>query len=151
MAGKTSTPDRQRVASAGGIVHRAGRHGIEIVLCGRLREGLWALPKGSPEPGESLQRTAVREVKEETGLAVAIEQSVGSIRYEFTGPDGTSYDKRVAHYLMAPVGGSLTSHDVEFDAVRWVTVEEALRLLRYPNERAIVRRAARLIQERTRR
>jgi ADP-ribose pyrophosphatase YjhB (NUDIX family) len=52
-------------------------NGIEIVLCGR-REGLWALPKGSPERGERLGRTATREVEEETGLRVAIQESVGA-------------------------------------------------------------------------
>jgi len=141
----------ERVVSAGGVVYRRGRDGIEIVLCGRTREGLWALPKGSPEPGESLGGTAVREVREETGLSVAIEESVGTVRYQFRGPDGTRYDKRVEHHLMVPTGGSLAAHDVEFDAVRWVPVEEALRLMRHPNEREIVRRAVRLIQKRERR
>jgi hypothetical protein len=51
---------------------------------------------------------------------------------------------------MVPTGGSLACHDSEFDAVRWFPVEEALRLLRYPNERDIVRRAVRLIGERER-
>lgn len=136
--------------SAGGVVLRRGREGIEVVLCGRLREGLWALPKGSPKPGEALERTAVREVEEETGLKVAIQESVGTVRYQFSGPDGTRYDKQVKHHLMVPTGGSLASHDGEFDAVRWVPAGEALRLLRYPNERDIVRRAVRLIRERER-
>jgi 8-oxo-dGTP pyrophosphatase MutT (NUDIX family) len=134
--------------SAGGVVYRLGQHGIEIVLCGRTAEGLWALPKGSPEQGEALVDTALREVREETGLSVAIEQSVGSIRYQFKAPDGTQYDKTVEHHLMVPVGGELGRHDAEFDVVRWVPVEEALRLLRYVNERDIVRRAVRLIQDR---
>lgn len=151
MAGRASTARSEHVVSAGGVVYRRGRRGIEIVLCGRRREGLWALPKGSPEPGETLERTAVREVEEETGLSVAIQESVGSIRYQFTGPDGRRYDKRVEHHLMAPTGGSLGRHDGEFDAVRWLPVEEALRLLRYPNERDILRRAVRLIRKRERR
>ncbi len=149
MASSGTRARIEHVVSAGGVVYRHGRHGIEIVLCGR-REGLWALPKGSPEPGERLGRTATREVEEETGLRVAIQESVGAIRYQFTGPDGRHYDKRVEHHLMVPTGGSLTCHDSEFDAVRWFPVEEALRLLRYPNERDIVRRAVRLIGERER-
>ena len=141
----------QRVVSAGGVVYRRSERGIEIVLCGRRDEGLWALPKGSPHADESLERTALREVEEETGLQVAIEKSVGSVRYHFLGPDGTYYDKRVEHHLMVPTGGSLSDHDGEFDEVRWFPVEEALRLLSYPNEREIVRRAMRLIEERERR
>ncbi len=150
MVSKPSTR-REQVVSAGGAVYRHGPEGIEVVLCGRTREGLWALPKGSPQPGEALEHTALREVEEETGLAVAIEDGVGSIRYQFAGPDGTGYDKRVEHYLMAPTGGSLAAHDGEFDVVRWAPVEEALRLLRYPNEREIVRKAVRLIRQKERR
>ncbi len=131
--------------SAGGVVYQRGEQGIEVVLCGRLPEGLWALPKGTPEPGESLEQAAVREVQEETGLRVAIERKVGSIRYRFTGPDGTLYDKRVQHHLMVPVAGSLAHHDREFDEVRWFLAGEALRVLSYANEREMVRRAVRLI------
>jgi 8-oxo-dGTP pyrophosphatase MutT (NUDIX family) len=123
---------------------------VEVVLCGRTGEGLWALPKGSPQDGENLRETALREVREETGLDVAIEAAIGSISYRFTAPDGTQFDKTVQHHLMVPVGGSFALHDGEFDAVRWAPVDEALRLLRYPNERDILRRAMRLIQQKAR-
>lgn len=146
MIRKPLPPRRQHVVSAGGVVYRRG-DGIEIVICGRTREGFWALPKGSPQPGETLAATALREVQEETGLVVAIQDTVGDIRYHFIAPDGKGYDKRVVHHLMTAVGGNLSAHDAEFDAVRWVPAEEALRLLRYPNEREIVRRAVRLIRE----
>ena len=139
-------PDQlRRAVSAGGVVYRKGRGGVEIVLCGRRREKLWALPKGTPEPGETIAGAASREVREETGLEVAVERVVGSIRYRFTAPDGTIYDKRVEHHLMTPVGGDLAAHDSEFDDVCWTGLEDALNLLSYPNERAIVQRAARLI------
>lgn len=145
--GGADAKDGQAV-SAGGVVYRRGTRGIEIVLCGREREGLWALPKGTPEDGETLEHTALREVREETGLDVTIERPVGSIQYAFTKPDGTHVDKRVEHFLMAPEGGSLDGHDAEFDIVRWVPVDEALHLMRYPNEKDIVRRALRLLSER---
>ncbi len=143
-----TAPRAEHVVSAGGVVYRRGVRGAEIVICGRVREGLWALPKGSPMADETLEATALREVREETGLDVAIEEPVGDIRYEFTGPHGWRYDKRVQHFLMVPTGGQLEAHDAEFDAVRWAPIEEALRLLRHPNEREILRKAARLISER---
>jgi 8-oxo-dGTP pyrophosphatase MutT (NUDIX family) len=124
---------------------------IEIVLCGRTRERLWALPKGTPLDGESLAETAAREVQEETGLQVAIAETIGSIQYQFRSDDGTEYDKTVKHHLMIPVGGSLDLHDGEFDEVRWVSIDNALRLMRYPNEREIVMRAVALIRARSKR
>ena len=44
---------------------------MEVVIVGRPGEGIWGLPKGTPEPGEDLLAAATREVREETGLEVA--------------------------------------------------------------------------------
>ena len=87
-----TTPGADHVVSAGGVVYRRGDDGADVVICGRLRKGLWALPKGSPIADETLEATALREVREETGLDVAIEEPVGDIRYEFPGPHGWRYD-----------------------------------------------------------
>jgi 8-oxo-dGTP pyrophosphatase MutT (NUDIX family) len=142
----TDVPKQMKTAiSAGGVVYRRGEPGIEIVLCGRTSENLWALPKGTPDPGESLEETALREVAEETGLEVEIEGKVGSIRYEFR-RRGEVFDKTVEHYLLRPVGGHLDGHDGEFDIVRWFPVAQALRLLTHDNDRHIVRQAVRLIE-----
>ena len=132
----------ERVTSAGGIVWREGAEGIEVLVCGRRAESLWALPKGTPEPGESLEQTAAREVREETGVEVAVEGLVGEMRYWFSRPaEGVRYYKTVRHYLMRPVGGDPSLHDHEFDDVRWVGADEALHLLTYPNESRILRDA----------
>ena len=58
--------------SAGGVVYRLQENTPEILICGRHQAGgwLWALPKGTPEAGEAIPNTALREVLEETGLEV---------------------------------------------------------------------------------
>jgi 8-oxo-dGTP pyrophosphatase MutT (NUDIX family) len=132
--------------SFGGVVYRRGQQCVEVVLCGRRAERLWSLPKGTPEIGESMEHTATREVQEETGLAVSIVSDLGDIRYQFS-ENGTRYDKRVSYYLMSPVGGSLDLHDGEFDDARWFCTEEALRLMTYPNERDVLRRAMQVIDK----
>ena len=74
---------RKTTSSARGVAYRLSDDGIEIVLCGRASDGLWALPEGSPSGGESPVDTALREVREETGLRVAVpvEEALHAIRY----------------------------------------------------------------------
>ena len=147
MAG--STLRTEKVTSAGGVVLRRGEAGREVLLCGRSAEKIWALPKGTPEPDETLEQTALREVREETGVEVERVGTVGDIRYWFSRPrEGVRFNKTVRHYLMRPVGGDPSLHDHEFDDVRWFPVQEALRLLSYQNEARILRQALTLTEER---
>jgi 8-oxo-dGTP pyrophosphatase MutT (NUDIX family) len=136
-----------RATSAGGVVHRSRQGRQEIVLVRRYAPPLWALPKGTPDSGETLEETALRETREETGLEVEIEQPIESISYFFV-RESTRFNKTVHFYLMRPVGGSLDQHDHEFDEVRWVQLEEALEVMNYPTERRVVMRAAELLSER---
>lgn len=139
----------ERVMSAGGVVTRKGDEGLEVLLCGRTSDRLWALPKGTPEPGETIEQTALREVREETGVECETDGTVGEIKYWFSRPqEGVRYYKTVYHYLMKPVGGDPSYHDHEFDDVRWFPVQEALRLLTYQNEVRILRLALELLKER---
>jgi 8-oxo-dGTP pyrophosphatase MutT (NUDIX family) len=129
-----------RATSAGGVVYRQAPGGPEIVLAHRRSPALWALPKGTPSGGETLEETALRETAEETGLVVEIEARIGPISYVFT-RGTTRYFKTVHFFLMRPVGGDLADHDHEFDDVRWVPLTEALKLMNYPTERQVVEQA----------
>jgi 8-oxo-dGTP pyrophosphatase MutT (NUDIX family) len=126
--------------SAGGVVFRqlASSGDIEIALVGR--QGIWTLPKGTPDLGETREMTALREVREETGLDVRIVDEVGTIEYVFT-RKGRLVKKQVFHYLMIAVGGSVEAHDHEYDEARWFPLEEALHGLSYDNEKDIVSQA----------
>ena len=139
---------RRRVqdsVSAGGVVWRRTADGeLEVVICGRSAEKLWGLPKGTPNAGESVEQTALREVREETGLLVELGAPLGSIDYWFVAR-GERVHKYVHHWLMQPVGGSIDDHDHEFDAVEWVPIREAHRWLTYANERRVVAAAAGLL------
>jgi 8-oxo-dGTP pyrophosphatase MutT (NUDIX family) len=137
----------EELVSAGGVVYRCGAQGLEVVACGRTSDGVWGLPKGAPEPGEELEAAAVREVAEETGLRVDIEEKIGAIQYWFARP-GVRYHKTVHHYLMAASGGNVEEHDFEYDRVEWLPVEEACRLLSYRNEVDVVRKAAGMLDSR---
>jgi 8-oxo-dGTP pyrophosphatase MutT (NUDIX family) len=130
--------------SAGGIVVRY--EGIVPYLVvgmrRRDRDGVtWTLPKGTPHAGETREATAVREVTEETGLDVRIDEPLASIDYTFV-QHGTRIHKSVHYFLMEPVGGDLAQHDREFEDVRWIRFDEAPSLLTFDTERALVARAA---------
>ena len=123
----------------------------EVILCRRIRQNLWALPKGSPNDKEEIRETALREVREETGLNVEIIRLVDIIRYSFKRIKNKEsdvdpcnfnmFDKQVYFYLMNAVGGRLDYHDDEFDEVKWVNVQKALGKLTYENEKRVLEKA----------
>ncbi|MSQ12292.1 MAG: NUDIX domain-containing protein [Dehalococcoidia bacterium] len=141
----------ERHVSAGGVVYRCIEDGLEIALCGRTRPKLWALPKGTPIAGETLEDTAHREVEEETGLKVVLEEPVEVVSYWFIrAADGVRCDKTVHFYLMRAVGGSLEQHDPEFELVQWFPATEAVRLLTHVNEAKVAEKALALAEAKAR-
>jgi len=143
----TSSKGVARAVAAGGVVFRRTTYhnAIEVVLVSRRREQLGALPKGTPEPGESIEETALREVREETGLEIMILEPLGEVRYSFTSRTGHRVDKVVHHFLMEPTGGNFDNHDDEFDDVGWYDVHEAQRRLTHRNQLHILDEAIELI------
>jgi 8-oxo-dGTP pyrophosphatase MutT (NUDIX family) len=133
-----------RATSAGGVVHRAVDGRTQVLLVHRRSPRLWALPKGTPDAGETLEETALRETREETGIAVEIEAKLRSIRYFFV-RGSTRFHKTVHFFLMRPVGGSIDEHDTEFDEVRWTDAPEAVALLTHDTERSVVEQALEVI------
>lgn len=89
-------------------------------------EHVWSLPGGAREPGEMLAQTAIREVREETGLDVAVRGIV-------------HVDEKVigaSHALFVTfrgeiVGGTIGTRDTEIRQIAWKSLTEAERLMPY--------------------
>ena len=113
---------------------------VEVALVGRSYSGMWALPKGTPKAGETLEQVAVREVQEETGLKVRLIAYIGNISYSFI-RDKIRFQKQVRHFLFEAIGGDTSLHDAEYDQVEWFSIPEALRRLTYQNEVNILSQA----------
>jgi ADP-ribose pyrophosphatase YjhB (NUDIX family) len=116
-------PGDMRVRCVGAIVHDAeGR--LLIIRRGRPPgKGLWSLPGGRVEPGESDAEAVVRELSEETGLRVEPGHLIGSVVRP--GPDGVTYD--IHDYAATVTGGELAAGDDAAEA-RWTTPAELRRL-----------------------
>lgn len=139
-----------RETSAGGLVISGldgPREFLRAALIGRTdRRGrlLWSLPKGHIEQGESAEETAMREVREETGISGSVLASLGSIEYWFV-TEGRRIHKTVHHYLMRALGGELSDSDVEVTEVAWVPLSELESKLAYADERKLAELAGQLI------
>ncbi|CAN5597605.1 NUDIX hydrolase [soil metagenome] len=125
--------------SAGGVVLRGGPGRLETVAV-RPRAGVLALPKGHPEAGESLERAAEREVREETGLAADLVQRLGEVRYWYT-LGGERVQKTVVFFLFRYRSGSVADHDDEVLCADWIPLEEAVGLLSYKGEKEMAAKA----------
>ncbi|MGH8774544.1 MAG: NUDIX hydrolase [Jiangellaceae bacterium] len=138
-----------RETSAGGLVVDRVGAATRAALIGRIdRRGRleWVLPKGHVEPGESPEQTAVREVREETGLQARVVSPLGPIEYWFVADDRRVH-KTVHHYLLEATGGSLGTEDVEVSEVAWVPLDELVDRMRYASERRLLERLPELLRD----
>jgi 8-oxo-dGTP pyrophosphatase MutT (NUDIX family) len=137
----------EREFSAGGVVVRSiqGRPMVAGIRPRGKREGVWALPKGNIDPGESPAETAVREVREETGIEGRLVEKLGDVRYVYTRRGGLRVFKVVSFFLLRASRGRIGEIDesmrIEVAEARWLPLEEAPRLLAYGGEREMAAKA----------
>lgn len=116
----------------------------EVLLASRrIRSGdlVWGLPKGLVEEGEDAERTAVREVREETGWRARTLRHLRDIEYWFVW-EGTRVHKTVRFYLMEAEAEDPAGRDREMEEVRWFPLAEAPSVAGFDSEREVIAEAA---------
>jgi 8-oxo-dGTP diphosphatase len=128
--------------SAGGVIYRRNESDLQIVLISVKNGQTWSLPKGVVDKGETIEETAVREVREETGLAGRIIDTLGEINYwYYIKGENIKCRKTVHFYLMEYVSGDTAEHDFEVDEASWFSLETALEKASYKGDRTMIEKA----------
>ncbi|MGO5164433.1 MULTISPECIES: NUDIX hydrolase [unclassified Candidatus Paralachnospira] len=132
--------------SCGGVVIFRGKILVLYKNYKNKYEG-WVLPKGTVEAGESYEETALREVREETGVQASIARYVGKSQYSFHIPQDT-VEKDVHWYLMAADSYySKPQREEYFLDSGYYKYYEVYHLLKFQNERQILEQAYQEYQE----
>ena len=132
--------------SAGGVVYDKGK----VLVINWLSKKWIEFPKGTIEPGEAIENTAVREVEEETGYKTKIVAPLGDVTFEFDWTDGKHYRKTVSHFLLElanddePIPNREENEDYENI---WLTPEEASVQLTFDTDKEILKRAMKEISK----
>ena len=129
----------KREFSAGGVVVRHTGSRSETALVSP-RRGIYALPKGHPDAGESMEQAATREVREETGLTAEPVERLGEVRYWYS-LAGERVLKTVTFFLFSYRSGRVEDHDDEVEWAGWVPLDKAPERLSYRGEREIAMKA----------
>jgi 8-oxo-dGTP pyrophosphatase MutT (NUDIX family) len=158
-----------REISAGGVVVRPTEEGWQVAVIEPQKEPaaesspakkskrsqklLLALPKGLVDPGEKPEQTALREVREETGLTATLIAKLGDIKYVYVRSWGDQQRvfKIVSFYLLKYESGEIGEISeemrVEVKSAHWIPLEGAARQLAYSGEKDMVRRAEEYLKE----
>lgn len=126
--------ERRKTTSCGAVVWRLREGRLELLLIKQFEhKDSWGIPKGHMDKGESLSECALREVREETGVAVRLDERL---------PDCATYfkneDKTVVSYLARPVDpGAEPAHDdpdSEVADARWIPVDRLPKIHAYQQQ-----------------
>lgn len=124
--------------SCGAIVYRKSHGNTEILLIKHIKSGYWSFPKGHVECGETEVETAEREIKEETGIEVFIDDSFRET-VEFSPRKDTL--KEVIYFIAKAKNFDYVPQEEEISEIRWVEIGQAPSLLTYENDKVIVNKA----------
>ena len=126
----------ETIRAAGAVVVRRRDGRAEVLLVHRPKYDDWSLPKGKNEPGESDEHCAVREVEEETSLAVTLGPELLTTHYVSKGSP-----KRVRYWLAETEHPERARPTNEVDELAWLAPADAAARLTYERDRDVLQSA----------
>jgi mutator protein MutT len=139
-AGAVPASPPRVVRCVGAVIHDPTGRLLLIRRGHDPHRGLWSLPGGRIEAGESPEQAVVREVREETGLEAELVERLGDVKYWYV-RGGERVMKIVAFFLFRYRSGSVENHDHEVEEALWIPLDEAPRRLAYKGEREMAEAA----------
>ncbi|MDR1754533.1 MAG: NUDIX domain-containing protein [Eubacterium sp.] len=124
--------------SCGAIVYRKYHGNTEILLIRHIKSGYWSFPKGHIEEGETELQTAKREIKEETGLDVYVDEG---FRETVTFSPRRETTKTVVYFVAKAKSHDFRPQEEEIGDIKWVEIGQAQQYLTYDNDKIIVNKA----------
>lgn len=125
--------------SCGAVIYRKRSGNIEYLLVKNKRGGNWGFPKGHIEIGETEYDTAMREVKEETGLDI-VPLNGFRVLSEYH-PRGKIFKQVVFFLAEMPETGEIVPQQAEIDRYMWADYGLAMRTFRFNNDRNVLTKA----------
>lgn len=130
--------------SCGAIVFRKFHGNTEVLLIKHLNGGHWSFPKGHVEIGETEPETAIREIKEETGIDVIIDLSFREV-VSYSPRKDTKKD--VVYFLAKAKNYILNPQIEEISQIKWVEINVAQSSLTYDKDKKLINKAKNIIKE----
>ena len=138
--------------SAGGVIFKKAGSGFDVALIAMKNKTVWTLPKGIIDKGEMPEASAIREIKEETGLTGRIIDSLGDKSYWFYLKDeNAKCRKTVSYFLLQYIEGDIGDYCWEVEEAKWFAMDDAIKQVSYNGDREVLEKAMEKLDHMTRR
>ena len=129
--------------SCGALVYRIKNGELELLLLKHRFGGHWSFPKGHVEEGETEVETALREVHEETGLTIQLEDGVRQSVEYYPRPN---IRKQVVYFLGYADDDRTRRQEEEISEIRWVPLKSAHREVTFRNDKNLINHAKKFLR-----
>lgn len=133
--------------SAGGVVFSRSNGELKVMLI-EDRYGRWSLPKGKQEKGETIEQTALREIREETGIVGKTISPIETIHYTYNHPEHGLVQKEVHYFLVEKVTGEVKVQIEEIRNVHWLDPWKAWQIqssMGYENNHSVLKKGLEML------